>query len=77
MTTRDIPRAVRENRSRRAAQRQGLTLSKIRRRDRMAQGYGRFRLMDRNGTLLVGDDATGASLGEIELRLGVTSTAIR
>jgi hypothetical protein len=69
MTTRDIPRAVRENRSRRAAQRQGLTLTKIRRRDPRALGFGRWRLRDQGGRQLAGDEATGASLEEAELYL--------
>jgi hypothetical protein len=38
---------VRENRLRRAAERQGLTLSKSRRRDPRAKDYGTYQLGDR------------------------------
>lgn len=50
----------RENRARRAAERQGLTLSRSRRRDPRALGYGTYGLADaRTGALVLGDDLTG------------------
>jgi hypothetical protein len=56
---------VRENRARRAAERQGLQLEKSRRRDSRAIDFGRYWL--RNGDAIVcGDNRTGATLDEIE-----------
>jgi hypothetical protein len=56
---------VRENRVRRAAERQGLQLEKSRRRDPRAIDFGRYWL--RNGDAIVcGDSRTGATLDEVE-----------
>ena len=60
---------VRENRARRAAARQGLTLAKIQRRDRRALGWNRWKLRGRDGVLLLGDEDTGADLAEVEAYL--------
>lgn len=64
--TRDYTLMTRENRSRRAAARQGLRLAKLRRRDPRALGYGRWYLRNAEGRLLAGDEQTGASLAEVE-----------
>ena len=70
-TTRDIALMTRENRSRRAAQRQGLVLTKIRRRDRLAPGWNRWHLRGPDGALLAGDEA--AAIAEaVERCLGVS-----
>jgi hypothetical protein len=53
---------VRENRLRRAAARQGLTLNKSRRRDPRALDYGLYSLTDNNNVLVVG----GCPLDQIE-----------
>ena len=50
---------VRENRLRRAAERQGLRLVKSRRRDQRALGYGKFMLIDPETNTVV----TGATGG--------------
>jgi hypothetical protein len=71
-TDRDIAAITRENRSRRAAARRGLALSKIRRRDPAALGYGRWVLATPRGRVLLGDAHTGAALDEVETYLGVT-----
>jgi len=65
-TDRDRDLVTRENRSRRAAERRGMTLVKIRRRDPRALGYGRWLLTGPDGALLIGDERTGASLDEVE-----------
>jgi hypothetical protein len=52
--------------SRRAAERQGHTLSKIRRIDPQAIGYGRWHLRGRDGNVLIGDETARASLDEVE-----------
>ena len=61
---------VRENRLRRAAERQGLRLVKSRRRDEFATGYGTFRLepADTPANHDV-DDAFGSDLDQIEQQL--------
>ena len=71
-TNRDIALMTRENRSRRAAQRQGLALTKIRRRDRDAPGWNRWWLRDQGGRLLAGDETRGASLTAVERYLGLS-----
>ncbi len=48
----------------------GLTLAKIRRRDPGALGYGRWHLRNASGALILGDEATGATLDEVEAYLG-------
>jgi hypothetical protein len=58
-----------ENLVRRAADRQGLRLAKIRRRDPCALGYGRWLLTSRDGTLLIGDERTGATLEQVKAYL--------
>jgi hypothetical protein len=63
---RDYRQMAIENRSRRAAERQGLTLEKSRRRDPRSLGYGKWFLRDRAGTLLTGDAETGATLEQVE-----------
>jgi hypothetical protein len=50
------PDKVRENRLRRAAERQGLALMKSRRRDPRALGYGRYMIVDpATNTVLAGE----------------------
>jgi hypothetical protein len=64
---------VRENRLRRAAERQGLRLEKSRLRDPRAINYGTFRLVNaQTNTLEVGASQSGygLSLDEIETALG-------
>ena len=51
---------VRENRIRRVAQRQGLTLTKSRRRDVRATGFGTFMLIDEQTNAVV---ASGSQSG--------------
>jgi hypothetical protein len=63
---------VRENRLRRAAQRQGLTLMKCRRRDTRAYDYGTYMLIDplTNTVVAYGGSGTyGLSLDDIETAL--------
>lgn len=63
---------VKETRLRRTAERQGLVLSKSRRRDPRALGYGTYGLADaQTNTLVVGDVHTGygLSLDEVERAL--------
>jgi hypothetical protein len=61
----DQTEKVRENRIRRAAERQGLALSKSRRRDPRALDYGVYRLRDgRGGVVLETTDP-----GEVEAYL--------
>jgi len=59
---------VRENRARRAAQRQGLTLTKSRRRDPRAIDFGGYMLVSGNNAVEFGahPNAFSASLDEIE-----------
>ncbi|SNR47854.1 hypothetical protein SAMN06265360_1073 [Haloechinothrix alba] len=57
---------VRENRARRAAQRQGYQLIKSSRRDPRAIDFGKWWLVDPSTTALVFTDEWGASLEEIE-----------
>jgi len=45
---------VRENRVRRAADRQGLRLSRTRRRDPLAVDFGTYTLTDTSGTVVAG-----------------------
>ena len=60
---------VRENRARRAARRQGLTLTKVQRRDRQAPDWGRW-LIYADGELLISTVVrgieTGGSLEDVE-----------
>jgi len=63
---------VYENRLRRMARRQGLSLAKSRRRDTRAVDWGTYGLLDANsGTVACGDTSTGygMSLDEIEAAL--------
>lgn len=55
---------VRENRLRRMASRQGLTLSRSRRRDRRALDYGLYWLSDTSGSNVT--SAAGISLDDVE-----------
>ena len=58
---------VRENRLRRAAERQGLELRKIRRRDPRAIDYGRFWLIDsETGGVWLDQGRFGLSIDEVE-----------
>ena len=64
---------ARENRLRRAAERQGLRLMKSRRRDPRAIGYGTYMLVDPNTTAMVArslPDGYGLSLDDVERDLG-------
>ncbi|MFE3577850.1 hypothetical protein [Streptomyces vinaceus] len=58
---------VRENRIRRMASRQGLTLRRSRRRDPRAVDYGVYWVTDVNGDYVAGLD--GVSLDEVECYL--------
>lgn len=63
---------VRENKVRRAAERQGLTLQKSRRRDPRAYDFGRYILVDGRSTAVVvggGDLSFTADLDEVEAYL--------
>jgi len=63
---------IRENRLRRAAQRQGLTLAKSRRRDPRATDYGTYMLTDTSTNTVVahgGQSGYGLSLDEVESAL--------
>lgn len=64
---------VRENRARRAAERQGLTLLKSRRRDRRALGYGRYQLNDVDGRTVAGrlDSNDALTIEQVEHHLGI------
>jgi hypothetical protein len=55
-TPRDWPQITRENRSRRAAARQNLKLSKVRRMDKRAADYGTWTLATARGRVLVRGD---------------------
>jgi hypothetical protein len=58
---------VRENRLRRAAERQRLELRKIRRRDPRASDFGRYWLIDRDsGGVWLDQGPVGLSLDEVE-----------
>lgn len=57
------PEKVRENRSRRAADRQGLRLVRNRRRDPRAVGFGTYALHDATGAVLHGP---GLSIEDVE-----------
>jgi len=59
MTSKAVQVKIRENRARRAAERQGLWISKTRRRDRLAPDYGLW---------FVYDEVTG----KLVLRSGLT-----
>lgn len=63
---------VRENRLRRAADRQGLRLQRSRRRDPRALGYGTYRLTDaRTGSVVAAgsESGYGLTLDQVELHL--------
>ena len=63
---------IRENRLRRAAQRQGLMLTKSRRRDPRATDYGTYMLVDQQTNAVVAyglQSGYGLSLDEIETAL--------
>jgi hypothetical protein len=62
---------VRENRLRRMAARQGLTLEKSRRRDDWAVDFGKYRLVDDRNIVVVGasQHAFELSLDEVETYL--------
>jgi hypothetical protein len=63
---------VRENRLRRAAQRQGLVLEKSRSRDPRAIDYGTYQLRDEAGKVVAKGttrSAFGLSLDQVEARL--------
>jgi hypothetical protein len=64
---------VRENRARRAAQRQGLHVVKSRRRDALAADFGTYAIVDGNNNLIAGDYNTGfgLSLDDVEMALNV------
>lgn len=60
---------VRENRARRAADRQGLKLTRSRRRDPRATDYGAYQLVDKaTGAVVLGGTAT-ASIEDVETYL--------
>ncbi|MGH7667160.1 MAG: hypothetical protein ACREN1_07620 [Candidatus Dormibacteria bacterium] len=62
----DMAFRARENRLRRMAQRQGLRLTKIDRRDPLARDHGHYRLFDGDtGTELLGG-RWGVDFGEVE-----------
>lgn len=67
---------IRENRARRAARRQGYELAKIDKRDPRALGHGRWKLAEPGGKLVISHVVrgieTGASLDEIEAKLGLS-----
>jgi hypothetical protein len=78
----DTAHKVRENRLRRAAERQGLQLQKSRRRDPRAFDYGTYSLVAmRTDTLAAHDfssgEAFGLDLDEIEERLNSPATGSR
>lgn len=61
---------IRENRLRRAAQRQGLTLTKSRRRDPRATDYGKYMLVDQDHNVVAsGADFYGLSLDDVDKAL--------
>jgi hypothetical protein len=65
-TSMDQDEKVRENRARRAAQRQGMRLIKSRRRDPRALDYGQFWLVDAYTNGAVTSGQFGISLDEVE-----------
>ena len=68
---------VRENRVRRAAARQGLTLRKIQRRDPRALGWNRWLLRNEDGDLLISNVKAGIEIGapleDVEKFLGLAA----
>lgn len=64
----DNAEKVRENKARRAAERQRLALQKHRARDPRAAGYGTWQLVDAAGELVAGDPqyGYGLTLAEVE-----------
>lgn len=62
---------IRENKARRAADRQRLSLQKNRSRDPRAAGYGTWQLVDSAGKIVAGDPVWGygLSLDEVEQAL--------
>lgn len=69
---------IRENRIRRAAQRQGLALMKSRRRDERAYDYGTYMLIDAQTNAVVAyrmQSGYGMNLDDIETALTTTNTA--
>ena len=68
----DTAEKVRENRARRAAERQGLMLVKSRRRDPRAWDYGTYMLMDARANTVVasgGQSGYGLDLDAVEEEL--------
>jgi hypothetical protein len=68
----DTTDKIRENRLRRAAQRQGLALTKSRRRDPRAYDFGTFMLVDTSTNAVVAyglESGYGMSLDEVETAL--------
>lgn len=63
---------AREKRNRRAAERQGLKLTRSRRRDPRALDYGRYWLTDASGDLVTPEQ--GVTLDEIEAYLNRPTT---
>lgn len=65
---------VRENRARRAAERQGLALSKSRRRDARSIGYGGYMLADSHNVTVLGATPYefSATMDDVERFLGIT-----
>lgn len=57
---------IRENKLRRMAERQGLTLRKSKRRDQRASDYGMFWLIDANTNAVVGGGSTGMNVDSVE-----------
>jgi hypothetical protein len=63
---------IRENRARRAAQRQGLMLTKSKRRDPRATDYGTYMLIDAHTNAVIAyglESGYGLSLDEVEYQL--------
>ncbi|MFE0532042.1 hypothetical protein ACFW0V_31015 [Micromonospora parva] len=72
MATADSATKVRENRLRRAARRQGLTLEKSRSRDPKALDFGTYHLRDESGKVIAKGGtraAYGLSLDQVEEQL--------
>ena len=73
----DTTAKIRENKARRAAQRQGYRLVKSRRRDPRAIDYGTYGIVDysesKSGVLVAGGDSGyGLTLDDVERRLSPT-----
>jgi hypothetical protein len=71
---------VRENRMRRAAERRGYRLTKSRRKDPYALGYGLFRVETADGVEVAGfysPDGLGLTLDEVERRFSAGPPAAR